>query len=120
NNRERPGCGGGGLYDVQRRGDSETKILDPLMRQGQGGTILMKVYHKEAKQEDEMPCIHCRKSICGAARCDIDVTLCNKDNDEVKADEVCEKDGEGKFTGQPLGTGSGSDPLWVGKGFGPK
>ncbi|HEY7208962.1 MAG TPA: hypothetical protein VH477_01715 [Bryobacteraceae bacterium] len=113
--KTRPACSGGGGYDAQRKNDSETKILDPEMRAGNGGSIKMKIFHQSPGEngnlvQDEMPCISCRKSICGANACGITVILCNKNNEEVPANEMC--DGA-----TPKGTGSTSDPLWVGKGF---
>jgi len=114
--KTRPACSGGGGYDAMRKNDSETKILDPEMRAGQGGSIMMKIFHQEVgddgkRVQNEMPCISCRKSICGAQACEITVILCNKNNEEVPASELC--DGS-----KPKGTGSTKDPFWVSKGFG--
>ncbi|WP_367871329.1 hypothetical protein [Luteolibacter sp. Populi] len=113
--KTRPDCSGAGGYDAQRKNDSETKVLDPFMRSaGSGGSVTMKVYHRSVAggvtTEDEMPCISCRKSICGAEKCGITVTLCNKNNEKVKAADMCDD-------GKPKGTGSTSDPLWTNAGF---
>lgn len=115
--KSRPECSGGGGYDAMRKNDSETKLLDPFMRTaGSGSSIKMKVYHQSKKDgkivKDSMPCISCRKSICGAQSCGIEVTLCNNENKEVKAEDLCDE-------GTPKGTGSTSDPFWESKGFGP-
>ena len=50
----------------------------------------MKVYHNDAGGADCMPCGSCKKSICAATACGINVTLCNKDNNEVNANELCQ------------------------------
>jgi hypothetical protein len=139
----RPDCGGGGKYDVQHRNDSETKILDNEMRppMAGGGSIRMKVHHvgvvtrkvkvfttdlfgKNKQQvgfktvttvtRDEMPCGTCKKSICQAQACGIDVILCNNQNEEVRASELCEN-------GNPRPVGGTSDArtkLWASRGFG--
>jgi hypothetical protein len=137
NTNDRPPCGGGGKYDFQHKNDSETKILDPEMRPPMvgGGSIRMKVFHQGVTKRrkvtkladgvfkrqttttvkrDEMPCGTCKKTICQAEACGINVVLCNNKNEEVNAKDLCEN-------GSPKpakGTSAQRTKLWASKGFG--
>jgi hypothetical protein len=109
-----PPCAGGRATSSGRRHDSENKTLDPLMRAGSGGSILMKTFHISGAAgavADNMPCASCRNAICEASRCGITVTLCNNKNEKVPASKVCNSNGT------PKGGGGDSDPLWASFGL---
>lgn len=96
-------------YDSRCKDHTEPKLLDPEW--SDGGTIKMKIFHQTVRrwyrtfpdgtrgsvirevQVDCMPCYSCRKSICAAEKCGLKVILCNKDNEEVPAENLC-KNGE--------------------------
>lgn len=107
-----PPCAGGRATASGRRHDSENKTLDPEMRAGKGGSILMSTFHTSGGKPDMMPCPSCRKAICEAQKCGIKVELCNKDDDKVPASEVCNENGT------PKGGKDISDPHWASKGLG--
>jgi hypothetical protein len=108
-----PPCAGGRATGAGRRHDSENKTLDPLMRAGSGGSIRISTFHVAGStgQSDNMPCHSCRKAICEAALCGINVTLCNKDHEEIPASRVCNPNGT------PQGGGGDADPIWAAQGL---
>jgi len=110
--KTKPACMGGGNYNPHRKNDSETKLLDPLMRppMAMNGTVTMKIYHVSGGVADELPCGSCRRTICGAEACGIKIELCNNKNEKVKGSDLCSN-------GKPKDT---TDKGWRAKGFGPK
>ncbi|MBW2636721.1 MAG: DUF4150 domain-containing protein [Deltaproteobacteria bacterium] len=95
-------------YDARCKDHTEPKLLDPEWNSG--GSIKMKIFHHTMKTlsktlpdgtrahikkqvVDCMPCYSCKKSICAAEKCGLTVVLCNKDNKEVHAKDLC-KDGK--------------------------
>jgi hypothetical protein len=107
-----PPCAHGRKTGKNQRNHAENKTLDPEMRAGGGGTILMSTVHVNNGVPDMMPCGSCKKAICESHDCGIEVTLCNKDHNQVPAAEMC--DGA-----TPKGGPGDSDPFWISKGFGP-
>jgi hypothetical protein len=110
--KTKPACMGGGNYNPHRKNDSETKLLDPLMRppMAMNGTVRMKIFHVSNGVADELPCGSCRRSICGAEACGIKIELCNNKNEVVHGKDLC-KNGAPKDT---------TDAGWRAMGFGPK
>lgn len=115
-----PPCAGYKDEDLgpgQRIFDSEAKLLDPAMRSGAGGSFKMSIVHVETGggAPDALPCASCKRYICGAEKCGISITLCNNKNEEVKAEDLCDKEtGEPKPVG---GTNDEKNSFWLSAGL---
>ena len=98
-------------HSPRRKHDTEPKLLEPEWPMG--GTIKMKIFHQDKDGVDSMPCSCCKKVICETQKCGLNIILCNKRNQEVKAEDLC-KDGKPKPVG---GTGKDKDAFWASKGL---
>jgi Toxin PAAR-like domain len=108
-----PGCRSKkkkGKYGYRNKNHTEPKLLEGLKK---GDSIKMSIYHQTAHEEDAMPCGSCKNTICVAEMCGIKVTLCNQRNEEVKAEDLCDK-GRPKPVG---GTGQEKDIFWTNAGL---
>ena len=54
---------------------------------GSLGTLTMKINHQESIPPDAMPCDSCKRTICTAVACGLEIKLCNKEN--VPVDPPC-------------------------------
>lgn len=88
------------MYGMRHKNHTEPKLIEPEYQRG--GSIKMKIFHQFTNKKgnltnDCMPCGSCRRLLCIAEQCDpkLNITLCNKDNKEVKAEVLC-KDGKPK------------------------
>ena len=93
---ERPLCTDIRTRAGNRTQDAESKILTPLSEPTfapdgafgtQGGNILMNITHSNAdcsSGQDRMPCIHCRRAICAAEDCGIQVWICVGQEEPVR------------------------------------
>jgi hypothetical protein len=69
------------------RNHTEPKIIEQHFGGGggPGGKLLMKIHHQVSPTNvDAMPCDSCKRAICLAVACGLDIRLCNKDNEPVK------------------------------------
>jgi len=110
-------------YDAQGKNHTEPKLLEGEW--DKGGSIKMSIFHQNVNisfvddmpkvdiTQDAMPCGSCKKAICAAQACGIDITLCNQRNEEVKAKDLCEK-GEPKPAG---GTSAEKTEFWANAGL---
>jgi hypothetical protein len=90
-----------------RVNDAENKLLHPLMAGGGGGKIKMSTNHLG----DAAPCGSCRKAICEAEACGIEVWLCKSSKTPPEAvrpaaEKLC-----------PSKSGKDYDPAWQAHGL---
>lgn len=96
-------------YNKRRKHDSEPKLIQPEFNGG--GTMKMKIFHQSRNTKgklvnDCMPCGSCKKVICIAQACGLNIILCNEKNEEVKAEDLCED-------GKPKGDKVERKPNWA-------
>jgi hypothetical protein len=80
--QDQPPCAGGRRPPDRPRNHGENKILHPEMDAQDGGTILMSISHPAPNPPpyyDANPCSSCRRSICEAEECGIEVRICRTD-----------------------------------------
>lgn len=77
-------------------GPNPTSGPAPSGGPGSLGTLKMKTFHQPEPpaQADAMPCEHCKRGICKAADCGLEIILCNDKNQPVNAGEELCKDGQ--------------------------
>jgi hypothetical protein len=95
-----------------RVNDAENKILHPEMAAGKGGMIKLSTVHSPG---DAAPCLSCRRAICEAETCGIEVWLCKS---EKTPPEAVRPAAEG-LCPPKTGPGHGDyDTEWQAKGLG--
>lgn len=105
-------------YNPQKQNDTEPKLIEPEYKAG--GTLVMKIHHQfidrktGALTSDGMPCGSCKKSVCAAQKCGLQIYLCNDEDKPVDAKDLCEN-------GKPKpvnGTGGEKREYWASFGLG--
>jgi hypothetical protein len=88
---------------------------------GSLGTLRMKTHHQTGPgQFDAMPCPTCKRGICEAVACGLEILLCNDKNEEVNAEEMCEngQPKPGKVSDDWDEQVAAEDAFWKGQGLG--
>jgi hypothetical protein len=92
------------------RNHAEPKLIEFSFQPGGPlGSLKMKTHHQMSPENaDAMPCDTCRPAICKAVQCELEILLCNDKNEEVNAEDLCDKD-----TGEPR-----PQSEWAARGLG--
>jgi hypothetical protein len=110
---KQPPCAGGRTPGAGRVNDSENKILNPEMASGGGGSIKLSTWHTGENGPDAMPCYSCRRAVCEAEACLIEVWLCKATG---KPPEAVRPQAQGMC---PPAAGQGHfDQSWADQGLG--
>lgn len=77
------------------RAHAESKIVERLFRKrgaNVGGTLVLRIQHKPSGSNNfkTMPCPHCKRMLCAAAKCGLTIMLCTDKNKEPKKHECKE------------------------------
>jgi len=99
--------------NVEFRNHTEGKIIEqffstrpiPSGPPGSVGRLKTKI--------SKISCWSCKRAICAAVRCGLEIVLCNNKNDEVNAEDLC-RDGQPEPAG---GTEPEIESFWSGEGL---